>query len=248
MMLKLKASIQNILQQTEHRPWPLPDGPWIYYQEWVDAVFLHWEVDDRELRKFVPANLELDLIDGKPWVSVVAFTMSRVRPRFLPAFQPVSYFHEINIRTYVKHMGKSGVYFLSIEAANSVSSFIAKKLSELPYRFSKINRSPGKFYSKNIATKEELNLEFEIGPEISNKSQIDAQLTERYALFQDSGKHINSFDIHHLEWPLNSVKISSLSLSYPRFGSLLSGIPKLTHYSPGIQVIAWNKQKHSTHI
>ena len=91
--------IQEILKKTEHRPWSLPDANWKFYQEWNDAVFLHWQVDESELKKLVPADLEIDRYEGKSWVSLVAFTMEKVRPKFLPPFPPISNFHEINIRT-----------------------------------------------------------------------------------------------------------------------------------------------------
>lgn len=62
----------------------------------------------------VPHDLEIDLFEGKPWVYLVAFTMEKIRPKYLPSFPPISDFDEINIRTYVKKDNKAGVYFLSI--------------------------------------------------------------------------------------------------------------------------------------
>src|SRR5687768_14912863 len=113
-------TIQEILNHTEHRPWGIPKDKWKYYQEWNHAVFLHWQVDVNELKKFVPEGLEIDLYDGKPWVSLVAFDMENIRSRNLPSFSPISNFHEINIRTYVKKENKTGVYFLSIEGGNRI--------------------------------------------------------------------------------------------------------------------------------
>jgi len=96
-----------------------------------------------ELKKHVPKELEIDLFKGKPWVSVVAFTMENIRPKNIPAFSPISNFHEINIRTYVKMNNKNGVYFLSIEGGKRLSCKIAKFISDLPYRYSIIDRSVG---------------------------------------------------------------------------------------------------------
>ena len=58
------------------------------------------------LQILVPAEIEIDLFEGKPWVSLVAFTMEKIRPRYLPYFPPISNFDEINIRTYVKSKNK----------------------------------------------------------------------------------------------------------------------------------------------
>lgn len=121
-------TVNEILKTIEHRPWPLPCGKWKYYQEWNNAVFLHWRVDHNELRKYVPDALEIDLYNGEAWVSLVAFTMEKIRPRNLPAFPPISDFDEINIRTYVKYNNKQGVYFLSIEGGNKISCKVSNIL------------------------------------------------------------------------------------------------------------------------
>lgn len=49
-------TITDILRITDHRPWKLPSGKWKYYQEWNNAIFLHWPVDNNELGKFVPED------------------------------------------------------------------------------------------------------------------------------------------------------------------------------------------------
>ena len=70
-------TISDILNTTEHRPWKMPTESWKFYQEWNNAVFLHWQVELSELEKFVPKELEIDLFEGKPWVSVVALQWKR---------------------------------------------------------------------------------------------------------------------------------------------------------------------------
>jgi len=72
-----KMRIDDILSQTEHRPWKLPTENWKFYQEWNYAIFLHWQVELAELKKFVPKELKIDLFEGKPWISLVAFTMEK---------------------------------------------------------------------------------------------------------------------------------------------------------------------------
>lgn len=126
-------SIDAIINSIDHRPWELPATRWTYYQEWNRALFLHWKVPQDLLRPLVPPGLELDVHDGETWVSLVAFTMEQIRPRGLPAVGFVSNFEEINLRTYVRVGNKPGVYFLSIEAGNVLSAFIARNLSGLPY-------------------------------------------------------------------------------------------------------------------
>lgn len=236
-------TIKEILSTTDHRPWPIPIGKWRYYQEWNDAVFLHWEVDLATLQAMVPPELEIDLFDGKPWISLVAFTMEKIRPRYLPSFSLISDFHEINIRTYVKKGNKSGVYFLSIEGGTRISCEVARVLSELPYRYSLIIRQSNLYQSDNEPNRDKLKIRYDVGQSRIEKSDLDIWLTERYALFQDTQSSINEFEIHHLEWPVYNVNILELDIDYPRFNKLMDRIPDRTHYSAGVKVIAWDKKK-----
>ena len=235
--------IPEILNTNEHRPWGMPTEKWRFYQEWNNAIFLHWQVELSELKKFVPKELEIDLFDGKPWVSVVAFTMEKIRPKNLPSFPPISNFHEINIRTYVKSKDKTGVYFLSIEGGKRISCKVAKGMSELPYRFSQIKRTENKYESNNSVFNDKLNVEFTVGKEIAEKTELEKWLTERYALFQDTEKCINEFEIHHLEWIVNEITLKKLEFIYPRFNTLIKNEPSQIHYSKGVKVIAWGKDK-----
>ncbi|KPP98386.1 MAG: hypothetical protein HLUCCA01_10295 [Bacteroidetes bacterium HLUCCA01] len=240
-------TITDILLTRSHRPWPMPGGPWVYYQEWNEAVFLHWPVDASLVRPLVPAGLSLDLLDGSAWVSVVAFTMQRIRPRWVPAFPPVSTFPEINIRTYVRRNGLSGVYFLSIEAGNRVSCALARSLSGLPYRYSPMQRGSDYFRSNNPQPGDRLELRWQMGVPLVDKSPADVFLTERYALFQEHKQQLNTYQIHHVEWPVYEVNLQTLDVHYPRFGDLISDRPALTHYSPGVQVLAWSRSSEPLH-
>jgi hypothetical protein len=236
----------ELLKNTDHRPWPLPTQQWKFYQEWNNALFLHWVVDASLLNELVPNTLELDTFEGKAWISLVAFTMEHIRPRLLPAFSPISNFDEINIRTYVKGNGKSGVYFLSIEAGKRVSAWIAKSLSGLPYRYSSILRTSTSYNSSNDEFSDRLSIDFEISDPKSDKTELDKWLTERYALFQDSTTGMYNFEIHHCEWPIDNIQINKLTCDYPRFARLLSGSPNLAHWSRGVKVLAWYKEKLNT--
>jgi len=237
-------TIKNILGTHGHRPWGLPNGNWQYYQEWNKVVFLHWQVDLGELRQLVPLDLSIDLYNNKPWVSVVAFTMEKIRLKNLPAFPPISNFDEINIRTYVRYNRKAGVYFLSIEGGTKLSCQIAKSLSGLPYQYSRIKRDNRTYHSSNPIYKDSLELAYEVGRQVREKTGLDLWLTERYALFQDTKAAINEFDIHHIEWPIFEANLKEIQIAYPRFKNLLNGPPNKTHYSNGVQVVAWDKKAY----
>ena len=132
---------------------------------------------------------------------------------------------------------------MSIEGGKNLSCKVAKGVSELPYRFSEIKRTDNKYQSKNSEFNDRLDIEFTIGKELKEKTELDKWLTERYALFQDSSQSINEFDIHHLEWPINQIDVQKLDFSYPRFENLITKEPSKIHYSKGVKVLAWGKIK-----
>jgi uncharacterized protein YqjF (DUF2071 family) len=64
---------EGIMNDVAHRPWPLPDFPWVMTQSWHNLLFAHWPVDAAVLRSRMPPGLPLDLYDGQAWIGVVPF-------------------------------------------------------------------------------------------------------------------------------------------------------------------------------
>ncbi len=88
--------------------------------------------------------------------------MQTIRLRNLPSLKLVSDFHEVNIRTYVKKDGKSGVYFISMEGGKQLTCIISKSISKLPYRYSKTKRNTNSYYSEFKKSKDKLKIESQI--------------------------------------------------------------------------------------
>src|SRR5882757_5465385 len=121
----------KILKHTNHRPWPLPRGPWIMAQVWHNLLFAHWTVPVATLRPLVPQQLEIDTFREKAWLGVVPFRMSGVRLRGTPAVPGLSCFPELNVRTYVIRDGMPGVWFFSLDAANLLVVWAARAMFHL---------------------------------------------------------------------------------------------------------------------
>ena len=237
----MKAS--DILKYSKHRPFNYPDRSWKYYQEWNKALFLHWQVKPDSVKEWLPNGLELDTIDGSTWVSLVAFDMNNIGVRSLPKLPHISDFHEINIRIYTKYRGKPSVYFLSIEGGKKSSCKVLKTLSKFPYRYSEMKRTDYSYESKNEDSDDTFFAEYRLGNQI-HKDETDLWLTERYAVFQDYKSNIIEYDVHHLEWPMQSLLIKKLKLNYPKFNHIINNQPNKVHYSRGVQVLTWDKKKH----
>lgn len=226
----MKAS--DIVKQTAHRPWPLPEKNWQWYQEWNDTVFMHGPVEPELLEKLIPNGTELDLHEGKAWISVVVFKMEKVRHRLSPSFKPVSDFYEINIRTYVTMDNKPGVLFLNMEAGKRFSAWIANKVSGLPYCYEAMQNAEGNFRSKGISYNYRSGKEYK-------RDELANWLTERYAVYHEINGKLVRYQVHHGMWPLKEAEISELDITYPILKEKFNWQPTLFHYSPGVQVVAW---------
>lgn len=236
------SHIASILQMTAHRPYPMPEWSWKYYQEWHEVLFAHWIVPLEPLRELVASGIDIDLCEGQAWVSLVAFDLKKLHPHFIPPFPPMSDFIEINMRTYVIRNGKAGIYFFSLEAEKAVSAWIGRLGIGLPYMKSMISHQDGMY--KSVNNKHGFHLEVRYQPEdelIKNKSKLDKWLTERYCLFLERFGKIRGNDIHHFEWPLQKVEITKLDLHY-QFKNLVINRPAdLYHYSKGVYVPTWGQ-------
>ncbi|PZF74989.1 YqjF family protein [Taibaiella soli] len=241
------STIKETLASTTHRPFAMPSGRWVYYQEWNHALFLHWEVSLETLQPLIPEGVTLDLFEGKAWVSLVGFTMNKIRPRHLPAVSLLSDFHEINLRTYVTHENKPGVYFLNIEAEKLLSVLVAKSMSGLPYEKAEMSRkglSDGDVYrSHNPQKGFRLDVKYKIETVSYRKTPLDFWLTERYCLYVDSHKKIYRYDIHHEEWGIAPVSLVQLEVNYRKGNLELNAQPDRMHYSEGVKVLAWRRRK-----
>ena len=187
----------NPLHHTDHRLWPLPGQPWVMAQVWHDLLFAHWPIPAAQMAALLPPGVTLDIWEGEAWVAVVPFRMSGVRPRLFPSVPGLSAFPELNVRTYVRVGDKPGVWFFSLDAANSIAVAVARALFHLPYFRAEMGcEAEGesiRYASKRThsgAPPAELRGSYSpIGPVYrSAPGTLEAWLTERYCLYSADGR------------------------------------------------------------
>lgn len=240
------------MSQTEHRPWPVPRGPWVMAQSWHDLLFAHWPVPPDMLRPLIPASLPLDTFDGAAWVGVVPFRMSGVRPRSIPSVPWLSSFAELNLRTYVKGSDgdKPGVWFFCLEAANPVAVEIARRVFRLPYfnaRMKVQRDGAGIMYRSRRIDRRGRPAEFHasyspVGPVmLARPGSIEHWLTERYCLYTTNrqGRAYRG-EIHHAQWPLQPAVATIERNTLPDAHEIrLPDQPPLLHFARRLDVVVW---------
>lgn len=223
-----------------YRSWPTPANGATWLQDWKDTIFLHWPVDPEVVDKLTPDGVKPDVIDGKAWISIVAFSMENVLHKYLPVPASWSEFDEINVRTYVTDGRHRGVYFLSIQASKKFASWLSRKASGMPYRFTSMMREEGEF--RSWAYPERFDCRYQIGEE-TEKDELTVWLTERYGLFRMNNNKLMWQEINHEAWPTRQLKIEHISVNYPQFGLDGKVGPALCHYSPGVTACIWNPRR-----
>jgi uncharacterized protein YqjF (DUF2071 family) len=235
-----------VLSERAHRPWPIPDSPWIQGQTWLDLLFAHWSLPVEALRPAVPAELPLDTFAGQAWLGVTPFEVSGLRARWTPPVPGLSRFPETNVRTYTTVGGKPGVYFLSLDAASWAAVAGARLTYRLPYFRARmtIQRAGGeiRYRSERIGGRAELVARYRAAGPPSNPQPgtLEYFLTERYCLYSfDAHQRMLRAEIHHPPWPLQpaAAAIERNTMTSPH-GLELPAEP-LLHFAARQDVLIW---------
>jgi uncharacterized protein len=230
---------------------PLPDRPWLMRMRWCDLLFTHWVVDPRLVRTRIPQQLELDLFDGRAYLSAAAFRMQGVAPRLLPNLPGFHSFPELNLRTYVTLDQKPGVWFFSLDAGNKLAVRAARRFFYLPYfdaTFKIANAGRAIEYSAVRTHRGAGNAAFlaVYGPagEVyrSATGSLDSWLTDRYCLYAaDDAGNVYRGEIDHAPWPLQpataTVRVNTLG---EWLGLRMKGPPDPVHFAKSLDVHAWS--------
>lgn len=108
--------------------------------EWNYLINITYAVDPEVLLPHLPEGLNLDIIDGKAFVSFVAFEFNDVKIKgFKIPFHRK--FPEINLRFYVNKNGKRGVVFIKEYVPKYFVALVANKIYNEPYSAIKMNHS-----------------------------------------------------------------------------------------------------------
>ncbi len=198
--------------EIEARPFEVP-----FVADWLDAVFIHYEVDPKALAEAIP--FPLDTHEGKAYVSLVAFTMHGMRPkrggrgtRWLTA--PIATHQFLNLRTYVKHRGQYGIFFMKEWLNAPLAVRLGRFTFGLPYHRAEIVYEHGEDEVCGTVTAAGKALQYGARPDgtpaPAEAGTRDAFLLERYTAFTNAGRRPKFFRVWHQPWkvqPLANLQI-----------------------------------------
>jgi len=207
-------------------------------QRWLDCLFLHFPAPAEAVARHLPPRLEVETFGGSAWISYVLFRL-KLRPAWLPPVLGFSSLFELNIRTYVRHRGQSGIYFLRMLADNRLAIAAARLLTPLPYEHARMSYAAGRAECCPFrAAGSRLVVQFQRPTSFAaaGPGSLDDWLLERYRLFlggPDSA--VLAADVEHPPWqaaPLASTVVeNSIAIDC---GVAANAQPAIAHYSPGV--------------
>lgn len=183
-----------------------PDSPVVMRQDWSHLLFLHWQFAAEIIQEKLPEGLFVDTFEGKAYIGVVPFFMEKIRPSYCPSVPGLSWFQELNLRTYVydKH-GRPGVWFFTLDCNQWLAVKIARSLFHLPYNHatmsSEVESEQLVYKSKRDGDNREQVFQYPQSLTTQQEAKIGSLeffLLERYRLFsQRKNDSIYEGLVHH---------------------------------------------------
>ena len=220
--------------------------------DWHRVLMLHVEVEPAILQQIVP--FPLDRWEGRTFVSLVAFTLRGLRPRFggAPAawlFKPIATHHFLNVRTYVVVKNEPGIHFLAEWLSNRLAVRLGPPTFALPYR-------QGRIAYHHDWTKGMLSGSVEdslSGRRLTYSAAVDGKavfkpcaretldewLMERYSAFNSASGLRRQFRVWHKPWEqcTAEAKLNCTSL-LEDYWPWMAHAPLIgTHFSPGAESV-----------
>lgn len=247
--------------------WPRPPGlpsPVFSDQRWLDAIFLHWRIQESVAAGFMPAGVRPDVFDGSSWVGLIGFRMEQAGLGHGPGIPYLGSFNEVNVRLYSRGPdGTRGVVFLSLDA-NRLPVVLATRAAGIPYVWSRIRhwppfpggdgdlqqsdssgltlaRSLGDFplgYSVRRFGRTAASSTFAVVPRLDTAAAdpLSVFLTARFGMHGHFFGRTAYIPNTHNPWPLFAADVHQFSDGLVgAAGISVSGPPESVLYSPGVR-------------
>lgn len=230
----------------------------VMFQTWSHLLFLHWVWDAATIQSTLPKGLHVDTHDGHGYLGVVPFWMDAVRPRFCPPVPGLSWFLELNLRTYVHTAdGTPGVWFYSLDCNNPVAVHLARSLFSLPYVHARQSAVRPASHSQGFATftssrqpspssHNTFAYAGTTAPAPAQPGTLEYFLAERYLLFSQSrrGGRLYAGRVWHHPYLISPARVKEAKTSLFIDNGFPDPVRPADHamISPGVDVAIYGLQ------
>jgi uncharacterized protein YqjF (DUF2071 family) len=188
-------------------------GAPLFIADWDNVLMIHFAVDAKPLQRDI--LFELDMREGRAFVTLVAFTMREMRLAFGGrltswVFRPMATHDFLNVRTYVRMGSDAGIHFLAEWVSNRLAVALGPRSFSLPYRHGIISYHNdwsagelcGRVEDAGTGAAFAYQADLEVGAPLSecDPGSLDQWLMERYSAYNSACARKRFFHVWHEPW------------------------------------------------
>ena len=218
----------------------------LFQTEWKDVLGIHFRVRKTTLDV---APFEPDYFCGAAYVTVFVLRMCHTRPTgtgplgemLVRAVIPEP---TLNIRTYVRHKSRPGVYFLGEWMPSEIGATLVRMTAGLPYYngcIEQMHDCAGQLHGRVVDAQTGMAFSYEASvansppPRPAEPGSLDEFLMERYATFTHESGLIREQQVEHPRWQIQRAEVKLIELGLLRLSRdwLDDANLVVAHFSPG---------------
>ncbi len=224
--------------------------------EWRDLIMANYEVDPALLEPLVPMGTELDLHEGKCFVSLVGFMFLDTRVLdFLVPFHVN--FEEVNLRFYVRRETdnevRRGVVFVKEIVPRAAIAMIARRLYGEPYERWKMSHFRDALHVRYSWEKGEcrntLSVESGTNHGVPGEGSHEEFIIEHYWGYTKRGeRRTDEYKVEHPKWELFEAENARIDVDFgctygEKFANLNAEKPYSVVLAKGSEIAVYKGEK-----
>ena len=185
---------------------------------WENLIMANYAIDPEILKPYIPNGVELDLFEGKAFVSLVGFLFRKSRIFGIP-IPLLGSFEEINLRFYVKrkegNQYKRGVVFINETVPYKPVAWLANKLYKEHYiaiptkhRIAiNQNEKEVEFQWKTLSQWNTIRVKASVFSGEMERGSLQEFIFEHYFGYTKISETVSQeYKINHPRWQVNEIK------------------------------------------
>ncbi len=210
---------------------------------WKNLVLINYAINPEILKPYVPKGTELDLYNGKCYVSLVGFMFENTRVLGLKLYGHIN-FEEVNLRFYVKQNDKRGVVFIKEIVPKPLITFIANSIYQEHYQTLKMKHNFKENENSNLYKYEWLvndkwqsvSVTTDKTPKVIHENTLDEFITEHYFGYTKNGNKTLEYEVVHPKW--KQLKVNDFNVDVDFGETYSTGFSFLNGLNPDSVILA----------
>lgn len=190
--------------------------------EWRDLIMANYEVSPELLADLIPLGTEIDLHDGRCFVSLVGFMFLRTRVLGVPIPGHIN-FEEVNLRFYLKRKtddeNRRGVCFIKEIVPRRAIAVVARRLYGEPYERWRMSNDRSETLAEYTWSRDgKVNrVRAELGTSLGvpDEGSHGEFIIEHYWGYTRRGpRRTDEYKVEHPKWELREVTSSKIDVDF----------------------------------